>query len=394
MTNLHGIATCTAALRARLAEILPTAVAGATASTVRVGETAGQGGLPQVGANVFLFATRRAATHANADAQVRDASGRLLRRPVAAVELDYLISFYGQDLLAVHRLMGAVMISLHARPTQTPAMIMAAEAGLPASELADQRERVRMMPLDLSLEESSKLWSTLLGTHYVPSIALRLGPLLLEAPLSVEPGLPVRSVDAPVIAMRPPVLTAVEPVGSAIEPGTRLVLRGRFDPDRSLRVLLDALVLNPLLPPQRDRLEVNIPADALPGPMAAAVREDILMGAPPLPHPGLTSEGVAFLVRPAIADAVLDAPPPGSPPGTPRDALLTLRLSALLPANTQAVLHLRAAGSDAARLFHAAPLDAAGDTLRFALSAVTPGTHDVVVAVRGALSRPRLLEVT
>lgn len=389
MTNLHGIASCTAALRARLAEVLPQAVAGAIATAVKVGETAGQNGLPQVGANVFLTATRRAAAHANADAPTRDSAGRLLNRPVAAVELDYLLSFYGPDLLAVQRLMGAALISFHARPALTPAMIAAAEAGLPPSGLAEQRERVRVTPLELSLEESSKLWSTLLGTKYVPSLALRLGPVLLEAPLEAAPGLPVRGFDAPVLPLRPPLLRSVEPAGDAIEPGARLILRGRFDPARPLRVLLGAAVLDPLPPARRDRLEVDLPADALPGPLAAAVREEIVMGAPPLPHPGLASEGVPVLVRPAIADAVLDQ----LSASLPRDGRLTLRLTAALPAGTEAVLHLREAGSDEARLFRAAPLDAPGDTLRFALRAVPPGPHDIVVAARGANSRPRALAV-
>jgi hypothetical protein len=390
MTNLHGIATCTAALRARMAEVLPTAVAGATATAVRVGETAGQNGLPQLGANVFLTATRRAPAHANTGAPSRDASGRLLNRPGAAVELDYLLSFYGPDMMAVQRLMGAAIISLHARPALTPAMIAAAEAGLPPSGLADQRERVRMTPVELSLEENSKLWSTLLGTKYVPSIAVRLGPLLLEAPLAPEPSLPVRGFDAPAVPLRPPVLESVEPdAGDAIEPGARLVLRGRFDPTRPLTILLGEAVLAPLPPLRRDRLEVDLPADALPGPIAAAVREDIVMGAPPLPHPGIASEGVPVLVRPAIADAVLDQVSGGAL----RDARLTLRLSAAVPAGTEAVVHLRAAGSDGARLFRAASLEAASDTLRIALTAVPPGAHDVRVAVRAALSRPRAVVV-
>jgi hypothetical protein len=390
MANLHAIATATATLRARLAEILPLAVAGATASVVRVGDTAGANGLPAVGANVFLTGTRPNAALRNADLPQRERDGTLRQRPVTAIDLDYLVSFYAPDMTTVYRLLGAVLVSLHARPLFTPAMILAAETGLPPSGLDRQVDRLRMTPIDMPLEEMSRLWSVMLQTRYVPSLALRLGPVLMEAELAVAPGLPVREFDLAVLPLQPPELTALQAAANPaapVEAGIRAALLGRFDIARPLVALVDGRELSPLPPLRPDRLEVDLPADLPPGPHQALVRADIPMGTPPTARPGIASNILPFMVQPAIAlsGGVPDVAP-ALAVDPPHGPVLAVRLTQALPAGTEALLHLTDPATEQARLFRAEPLAAPGAQLIFPIPGAPAGDHIVRIAIRGALS--------
>jgi hypothetical protein len=391
MSNLHAIASATAALRARMAEVLPLAVAGATASVARVGDTAGTGGLPAVGANVFLTGTRPNAALRNADLPQRGRDGGLHQPPVAAIDLDCLLSFYGPDMTTVYRLLGAALVSLHARPLLTPAMILAAEAGLPASLLDRQPEPLRITLLDMPLEEMSRLWSVLLQTRYVPSLALRLGPVLLEAPLEVAPGLPVRAFGLAVVAGAAPELSGLVAAGDPagpVEPGGRVALLGRFDAGRPLAVLVDGAELALVAPARAERLEVVLPAGLAPGPHQAVVRADVTLGGAlgvaPARRPGIASNLLPFMVQPAIALAagqpdIAVAAGPGGP-------VLSVRLTQPLPEGGEALLHLIAPADGEVRLVRAAPLAAAGAVLDFPVAGVPAGEYVVRVAVGGALS--------
>jgi hypothetical protein len=339
---------------------------------------------------VFLTGTRPNPALRNADLPQRERDGTLRQRPVTAIDLDYLVSFYGPDMTTVYRLLGAALVTLHARPLLTPPMILAAEAGLPPSQLDQQPEPLRITLLDMSLEEMSRLWSIMLQTRYVPSLALRLGPILLEAPLVVAPALPVREFDLAVIALQPPELAAVQAAAGPalpVEPGTRIALIGRFDVERPLAVLIDGRTLAPLPPLRPDRLEVVIPTDLPPGPHQAVVRADIPMGTPPTPRPGIASNTLPFMVQPAIALAggVPDIGPAVAttlPPGP----TLAVRLAQALPAGSEALLHLIDAATTQALVFPAEPLTVPGAQLIFPIAGVPPGTYVVRVVVRGALS--------
>jgi len=74
-----------------------------------------QTGLPPVGVNVFLYQIAPNPYLRNIDLPTRKADGSLLQRPKAAVDLYYLLSFYGDDTtLEQQRLLGAVIRELHA----------------------------------------------------------------------------------------------------------------------------------------------------------------------------------------------------------------------------------------------------------------------------------------
>ncbi|MCB1830573.1 MAG: DUF4255 domain-containing protein, partial [Gammaproteobacteria bacterium] len=175
-------------------------VTGATATTLRPDAPAGQ--LPNPGVNLFMYQVTPNSAWINADLPTRSSSGALIQRPVIALDLHYLLTFYGSDAnLEPQRVLGSALRTLHARPIITAAMIQAtldaAEVEDPqhfllGSNLGDDVERVKLTPLPLSLEELSKLWSVLFQTPYSLSVAYVGTVVLLESEQAPQRALPVR----------------------------------------------------------------------------------------------------------------------------------------------------------------------------------------------------------
>jgi len=236
MSNFLAVATVTAALQRMLQESAAIDVPEARVSTAR--PDIRQNGATGSGVNVFLYQVflYQVTPHAalcDVDLPTGGAGGRLVRRPQAALDLHYLLSFYGDDTLLVpQRLLGSTVRTLHARPVLTPdvikAVVDAAGAEQPIhpdlarSDLADQIELVRLTPLPLSLEQLSNLWSVLVQTPYVLSVAYQASVVLIEDALTPRPVLPVRESELVLTPLEsnqassapPPKVTAVSANGS------------------------------------------------------------------------------------------------------------------------------------------------------------------------------------
>ncbi len=193
MSNSLAIATVTAAL----AQIVWSAIQGAvTGSDVIIGRPenppAGDA-LPRV--RLYLYQVAPNATQRNADLPSRGSNGTLVKRPCAALELHYLLSFYGSETeLQPQRMLGAVVRDLHARPLLTRQMVrdvIDAYSVLAGSNLHEAVEHVRFNPLSLSLEEQSKLWSVFFQTPHAVSIAYQASVVLIESEETPQPPLPV-----------------------------------------------------------------------------------------------------------------------------------------------------------------------------------------------------------
>ena len=201
MSNFLAVATVTAALRQVVDDAIraDANVNGASVTTVRPGGTPAQ--TPETGVNVYLYSATPNVAWRNADLPTRREDGALAQRPVAALDLHYLISFYGDDtLLETQRLMGSVVRALHAQPTLPRAKlreVITANTHLSASDMTDATEAVRLTPTTLSLEELSKVWSVLFQTPYALSLAYQATVVLIEATDRPQPALPVRSAAIP-----------------------------------------------------------------------------------------------------------------------------------------------------------------------------------------------------
>jgi Pvc16 N-terminal domain len=183
MSNSLAIATVTETLLRVLTAALPASgVNGAIVTATRPDD---QGNLPKAGGvNIFLYQVSPNSALRNADLPTRKRDGTLLHLPQAALDLHYLLTFYGEDgSLDQQRLLGCVVRQMHAHPALRHADIVSAQTNVPflqGSNLADQVELIRFTPTNFSLEEMSKLWSVFLKTDYVLSVAYAASVVLIE----------------------------------------------------------------------------------------------------------------------------------------------------------------------------------------------------------------------
>ncbi len=205
MSNYLGLATVTAALRLKLENALS-----ADINDIQFTVTVGRPDEPNennAGArvNLYLYQTTPNAAWRNADLPTRDPRGALLQRPRLALDLHYLLTFYGDESnLEPQRLLGSALRALHAGPTLTRAQIEAAVVSadypfLATSNLGDEIESVKFSPIPLNLEELSKLWSVFFQTTYNLSVAYMASVVFIEGQETAGRALPVqtRTVVAP-----------------------------------------------------------------------------------------------------------------------------------------------------------------------------------------------------
>lgn len=194
MSNHLAIATVTAAL----GQIVFTSAQGAVNGVMlRYGRpTAPAQGSSDRRVHVYMFQVTPNVALRNADLPTRRGDGSLSKRPQAALELHYLLTFYGDDqAFEPDRMLGAVARDLHARPVLTAQNISDAINGnlssLSESDLGDAIERVRFTPATLSLDEQSKLWSVLIQTPHALSVVYTASVVLIDAVETAAPSLPV-----------------------------------------------------------------------------------------------------------------------------------------------------------------------------------------------------------
>jgi hypothetical protein len=194
MSNYLAIATVTAALRSILQEAATVAVPGATV-TLKRPDHANTENADKASINLYLYQASPNTTWRNADLPTRLADGRLLQRPQIAMDLYYLLSFYGSELeMEPQRLLGNVALALHTQAILQADTIQQAINNisfLAQSDLSKQVEQVKFNALNLSLEELSKLWSVFFQVPYTLSIAYSASAVLIDADITPIEVLPV-----------------------------------------------------------------------------------------------------------------------------------------------------------------------------------------------------------
>lgn len=170
---------------------------------------------PQI--NVFLYQSVINAAWRNMDMPRQVRPGEQAPPPLA-LNLHYLVTAYASDdndnldASASHLLIGAAMSVLHDHPVLGREEINNA---LAASGLAGQLERIRITPVQLSLDELSKLWSTFQAPYRL-SAAYECTVVLIDSNRASAAALPVlrrgaddQGVDA--VTGSGPVLRALTP---------------------------------------------------------------------------------------------------------------------------------------------------------------------------------------
>ncbi|MGY5132226.1 DUF4255 domain-containing protein [Streptomyces nigrescens] len=165
---------------------------------------------------VFLYQVSHNPSMRNGDLVTRASDGTLLKRPAAALDLHFLISAYGEETeLVGQRLIGSVVRTLHEIPVLPQELIeeAARRPYLAGSDLAESPQKVRFTPLQMDVDETSKLWGMLHNTPYSLSVVYQASLVLLDGHQKPVPAKPVQKPDVRVLPFGAP--GAPEPGGVA-----------------------------------------------------------------------------------------------------------------------------------------------------------------------------------
>lgn len=399
MSNYLAIATVTASLQRTLQAALQVDVDGARVTTVQPNSLGG--GTPETGVNIYLYHAAPNPAWRNSDLRTRFADGKFAKRPQAALDLYYLISCYGNEVeLEPQRLLGSVVRTLHARPVLTREAIYdtiadSTFAFLTNSNLAEQVETVKFMPVSLGVEELSNIWSVFFQTPHALSIAYQASTILIESDDIPQRALPVR--DRSAFTGTPfrsaPVVDKVfsqEGILAPIVAHSTLIIRGSRLKHEQTRVKIGGIELTPS----------EITDSALCLPLASIPPASLRAGVQSLQvihrlkeannHRGVESNAIALVLRPSIVEIAI-----ANLEGIerePRSAQVTLHIDLTVSPQQRVTLLLNEASSStpAAYLFDATSRSQETASLIFNLYDVKPGEYLVRVQIDGAES---LLEV-
>ena len=384
MSNFLAIAAVTATLQHFLQDVVNNAnVRAAKATTTRPDGAAG--GTLQVGVNIFLYQVKSNVALRNADLPSRREDGALTQRPRAALDLHYLLSFYGNEKeLEPQRLLGAVARTLHAQPILTREMIRDTIKKLPFladSDLDKQSEMVRLTLLPLSLEELSKLWSVFFQTPYALSVTYEASVVLIEGAETPRAALPVQERTLTVLPFR---FLELERVESALGPhlpvlaGGKLILRGRQLRGDKTRVVVSGNELTPQnVSDEEISLELQPETLSLrAGMYSVYVSHKLMLGKPTeeTEHRGFESNVAAFVLTPNITNITSGA---GS---------FTIDVAPRVRLGQRVALLLNNVTTGEAHTFFLDPVVEESDSVTFSVSGLKAGKYFVRLQVDGAES--------
>jgi hypothetical protein len=191
MSNYLAIATVTAALKQLLLMGLQSATWGfpydltVTAAPPDVARS-GFEALGQINLYLYHAGANTAWRNEPPPRQVKQGESGL---PSLALDLRYLITAYAPDHndVEVHRLLGRALSVLHDHSVLGAAELAAA---LVHSDVHEQLERIRLIPLVVSVEEMANLWNSF-QKPYNLSVAWQVSVVLIESARSARTPLPV-----------------------------------------------------------------------------------------------------------------------------------------------------------------------------------------------------------
>ncbi len=157
--------------------------------------------------NLFLYQVTPNPGWRNANLPSRNGDGLRLTNPPLALDLHYLLTAYSAQELHAEVLIGYAMQLLHETPFLSREAInktlkppLPAEITLPpalkmlvTSDLAEQVESIKICPQYLSVDEMSKVWSSI-QKPYRPSVAYQVSVVLIQATRPTRSPIPVLSI--------------------------------------------------------------------------------------------------------------------------------------------------------------------------------------------------------
>lgn len=401
MSNYLAIATVTATLQRTLQTIIQVDVEGARVTTVRP-DVLGSGA-PETGVNIYLYHVMPNPAWRNADLRTRYTEGAFAKRPQAALDLYYMISCHGNETeLEPQRLLGSVVRTLHARPVLTSEAIRdtladSTFAFLLNSNLSEQVDTVKFMPLSLTVEELSNIWSVFFQTPHSLSMAYQASTVLIESDDIPQRALPVRdrSKFSGMPFTNTPLIDRVISTKGRLEPiiadSTLLIQGTRLRHERAVIRIGDAECTAQKQEEHQITLQL---AEVSPGTLRAGIQGlqviHHLQDPTTKRYRGVESNVMAIVLRPTIQQInIAEIDETGD---DLRTAEVTVELNLTVSPQQRAILLLNEAStnSPAAYLFDGKPRNEDRNTVTFGIVDVKPGEYLVRVQIDGAES---LLEV-
>lgn len=389
MSNSLAVATVTATLYDRLLDAAKTVASGAD---INIGwPDPNQWPSGDVGINLFLYEVQPNGTWRNDDLPSRDTNGRVIRRPQAALDLNYLLTFYGDEgELEPERLLGAAVSNLHSQPILDRAALRASidarasgtSTYLTGSDLDQQVELVRFTPLQLPLEELTKLWTAFPSSAYALSVAYQASVVLIESDDQEHRSAPV---DARTVSGTPfsqPQIEAVVAASGDTDPivyDSAILIRGRRLRGDATRIRIEETLL-PAASESDELLGLPLPPGVPAGVRSLQVVHLIPLGEASEPHVVVESNVVAFVLRP---QAELF-----STVGAGSARVLTVEVLPAVREGQRAVLLLNEQPGGSGRSFRFERPPEPSDTTQpsFAVGDIPPADYVIRVQVDGAQS--------
>ncbi|VVB95214.1 Uncharacterised protein [uncultured archaeon] len=388
MSNFLAIATVTATLCRMLQAGMIKDVTGANATSVRPNPT--DSGTPTTGVNVYLYQVTPNASLRGWDLPTRSSGGELIQRPMVALDLHYLLTFYGEEIeLMPQRLLGSAVKTLHAQPVLTRKMIeqtIQEATYLGKSNLADAIETVKFTPIALSLEEMSKLWSVFLQTTYRLSVAYLATVVMIESEDSPQKALPVRDRNVYVMPFRQPVIERIVSKDGEENPifaDSTILIHGRKLRGDITKVRIGGIDVQPSSGNVRDtQISVQLPPGLHAGVLGVQVFHQFMMGTPPVPHKGVESTIMPFVLYPSIMQIDVS--------DDPEDGLgLAIKLKPTVGKKQRVTLMMNPMpGSEGRSYYFTAPSrEEDSDSITIRVPGVETGDYLIRVQVDGAQSQ-------
>jgi hypothetical protein len=276
--------------------------------------------------NLFLYRVTPNTGWTNQRLPSRSPSGERVTNPYLALDLLYMLSAYATEDLNAEVLLGFGMQALHETPVLDRDAVRAAlgPAGpvsgsllptpfqtLSPADLADQFEQIRITPYYVSMDDVSKLWTSL-NTPLRMSALYQATVVLIESDASTRTSLPVLSRGVFVRQLQRPAIARLLSQGPgdanpaaarSIVHGDDLVVDGSGLRGDVTRVAIGESEATPSAVSDR-RIRVALPAALRAGVTGVQVVHRIAKLPPSTEEmPGELSNLVAFVLHPSFAAA-------------------------------------------------------------------------------------------
>ncbi|BAU10721.1 hypothetical protein LEP3755_12130 [Leptolyngbya sp. NIES-3755] len=392
MGNHLAIAAVTASFQRILQESLQEDVYGVRVTTLK--PNALDGGTTETGVNIYLYLVTPNQAYRSPEPMSRRPQGEMVKRSQMAYDLQFLLSFYGnENELEPQRLYGSTARLMQDGFTLTPDMIRDTLADptlsyLAESDLPNQLEPIRLVPTEISVENLSKIWSVFFQTPYSLSCTYKATVIFIEGTEPGERALPVRDRRAVVLPFQTIIIEQIIAQGGLRKPilsTSTIVISGQrlYHPEARVRIAgID------VIPQSVTDTSVVLNLDSIPDDRLRAGAQSLQVVHPNSSSLDRTAESnlAAFVLRPTIESLTLGSIDHRS--SGQCDTEITVQFDVIVGASQLVVLVLNEFSSQRSTsyVFKAKARSQESHEITIALEGVMPGEYLVRAQIDGAES--------